>query len=400
MPNETLTVKAARVVTPNAIIENACIVIEDGRIARITKETKASASHDLGDATLLPGFVDLHIHGAVGVDVTNAATDGVLKVARYLATQGTTAWLPTFVPAADADYVKGIRAIDEVVRAQVGARGDDDKELVGARVVGVHYEGPFVNHAQCGALRTKYFKSYTKTEDLSFMIKLESENAVHLTTVAPEIENGIELIKRLIERGFKVAIGHTRADVETLDAASVAGARHVTHLFNAMTGLHHRAPGVVGWALTNDDVTCDVIADLVHAEARALNVAVRCKGVERTILISDAVAPTGLGDGEYRFWDDTIKVINRKTENERGDIAGSVIMMLDAVRVMRSLGASWSDIARMSATNPARVLGIDKETGSIQAGKHADLIALDESGEVVMTIIGGRVIYNRLGQVL
>lgn len=398
MMTEKTLIKAARIVTPRGIERGAQILIEGGRITRVgeAKETLAAdAVIELEGASLLPGFVDLHIHGAVGVDVTSATTDEMNRVAVFLAGRGTTTWLPTFVPAPDEDYRRGIESIDELIARQKRAESTSEAEDAGARVAGVHYEGPFVNHAQCGALRTAYFKEYGGTDDLRFMRKLKAEGAIHLTTLAPEIVGGIELIKELRARNFVVSIGHTRADVETLNQACATGARHITHLFNAMSAVHHRSLGVAGWALTTAAVTCDFIADGLHVDKSILQLIYCCKGADGSVLISDAVLPAGLSDGEYEFWDETIKVRNGITQNERGSIAGSVITMIDAVKMMLSLDVPLADVARMAATNPARVLGIEHETGLIETGKRADLVALDESGEVVLTIVGGQEAYSR-----
>ena len=158
-----------------------------------------------------------------------------------------------------------------------------------------------------------------------------------------------------------------------------------------MTGLHHRETGVVGWALTNSDVTFDIIADGVHVAAPMLKFAVESKGADKVSLVSDSVAPTGLGDGDFELWGEKISVVNGKTQNERGSIAGSVITMLDAVKQMRELGFSSSEVSRMVSANPARLLGIEKTHGTIELGKRADLVALDEKGNVKLTIIGGKV---------
>jgi N-acetylglucosamine-6-phosphate deacetylase len=158
-----------------------------------------------------------------------------------------------------------------------------------------------------------------------------------------------------------------------------------------MTPLHHRAPGPAGWGLLHDEVTCDVIADGIHIDPMMLKLILRTKTAERVSLISDAIAAAGLGDGDYQVWGERIAVRNGRTQNARGSIAGSVITMLDAVRMMLSLGASEIEVARMASTNPARLLGIDRDCGSIEAGKRADLVALDQDGNVRLTIAGGRV---------
>jgi N-acetylglucosamine-6-phosphate deacetylase len=199
----------------------------------------------------------------------------------------------------------------------------------------------------------------------------------------------VELVTELQRRGWIVSIGHTRAAVAVLDQALQAGARHMTHFMNAMPPLHHRSPGPVGWGLTRDEVTCDVIADGVHVDASVLKLILRSKSAERVSLISDAIAATGLGDGEYQIWGEKIKVEKGRTQNARGHIAGSVITMLDAVRMMRSLGFSEPEVARMASLNPARLLGIDAACGSIEEEKRADLVALDRAGKVRLTLVGG-----------
>jgi N-acetylglucosamine-6-phosphate deacetylase len=214
-----------------------------------------------------------------------------------------------------------------------------------------------------------------------------------MITVAPEIEGGVELVRELSRRGWIVSLGHTRADFQVLDDAFAAGARHMTHFMNAMPPLHHRSPGPVGWGLLRDGVSCDVIADGVHLDPRMLQLLHKLKGTERLMLISDAIAAAGSGDGNYEIWEETITVENGRTRNAKGSIAGSVITMLEAVQLMRSLGIAEVDLARMAATNPARLLGIDQECGSIAAGKRADLVALNQDGRVVLTLVGGKIVF-------
>jgi N-acetylglucosamine-6-phosphate deacetylase len=256
-----------------------------------------------------------------------------------------------------------------------------------AKVAGVHYEGPFVNEKQCGALHEQYFRSFEKVTDLSSLPTLASDNAKHLMTLAPEVSGGIRLIKALRKKGWIVSLGHTRAEVKTLEAAFAAGARHMTHFFNAMTGIHQRDLGVAGWGLSKAEMTCDVIADGVHVHPEMLKLLYKVKTAAGLSLISDAILPTGLGDGKYKVWNEKITVKKGRTANERGSIAGSVITMADAVRMMLSLGSPEWEVARMASTNPARILGIDTEYGSIEIGKYAEMVALDKRGKVARVII-------------
>ena len=381
---------ANRILSNENSAKSSILVINEniGELAEDEKTFEFDERIELTGATVYAGFVDFHIHGAVGVDVNAANADDLRRMAKFLAAQGVTGWLPTFVPDADENYLKVISAIDEVMRTQDLAESEP-----AARILGVHYEGVFANEKMCGALRPKYFKQFKKGNEIDELPKLK--NGVHLTTLAPEIENGIELIKKLTGENWIVAVGHTNAKPEVLDRAFDAGARHLTHFFNAMTAIHHREIGVAGWALSNENATFDIIADGVHVAPPMLKFAARAKTPDKVSLISDSILPAGLGDGEYRVWDENIAVKNGKTENERGSIAGSVITMLDAVKMMRSLGFSEREVSQMASLNPAKLLGIAQNYGSIEPGKRADLVALDAAGNVELTVIGGRIAFQK-----
>jgi N-acetylglucosamine-6-phosphate deacetylase len=381
-----LLIKNAKAILPDDSLKAISIQIENGKISAISDKNDLRSAEknvlDLENATLYTGFVDVHNHGAIGVDVNSATAEDLRKVGKFLASQGVTAWLPTLVPDADENYRKVIEAINELMAAQAN-------EPI-AQILGIHYEGVFANEKMCGALRPKFFKTFKHGDEIESLPRLKK--GIHLTTLAPEVENGIELIKELVKRNWIVSIGHTKADLPTLDAASEAGAKHLTHFFNAMTGLHHRNVGVVGWALTRDETTFDIIADGVHVNPQMLKFGVESKGADKVSLISDSVAPTGLGDGDFALWDEKISVVNGKTQNERGSIAGSVITMLDAVKRMLELGFTKSEASKMASANPAKLLGIEKTHGTIEAGKRADLVALDEQGAVKLVVVGGKII--------
>ncbi len=414
----SLLLRGARIIAPDRLVQQGAVLIEAGRIARVfdaapSQPLAADSIIDLDGLTLFPGFIDVHIHGAVGVDTMTASADDLRRAAEFLARNGVTAWLPTLVPSPQEQYERAIGAIEDAMaqasicdperrseyRLQSGF-ADSEKaptevgtlDTCHARILGVHYEGPFVSSEQCGALHREHFRTFSGNSDIDSLPTIASEIAVHMMTLAPEIEGGAELIKLLRARGWIVSLGHTRAPVEVLDQALQAGANHLTHFMNAMPPLHQRAPGPVGWGLLHDNVTCDVIADGVHIDPLMLKLILRTKTAERLSLISDSIAAAGLGDGDYDVWGEKISVNNGRTQNARGSIAGSVITMLDAVRMMLSLGASEVEVARMASTNPARVLGLDQDCGSIEEGKHADLVALDQDGNVRLTIVGGRVL--------
>lgn len=389
--NDLLLLKNARVILTDQVVEHTSVLIEQDRIQRIGTEGFPSAIGsvlDLSGLTIFPGFIDVHIHGAVGVDTMDATVEDLLSVSHFLATQGVTSWLPTFVPAPRADYERAVSAIEGTMRQQAESSS-------GARVLGVHYEGPFVNKMQCGALRSEHFKTFSSAADIEDLPIPDNKGAVSFMTLAPEVDGGIDLVADVVRRGWIASIGHTRASVEILDGAFAAGARHMTHFMNAMAPFNHRAPGPVGWGLSHEDATCDVIADGIHLDPLVLRMLLKAKGSDHLVLISDAIAAAGKGDGEYSIWGQTISVINRRTNNSSGTIAGSVITMLDAVRMMLSLGASEMAVAHMAATNPARLLRVENEYGTVEARKRADLVALDVNREVVLTIINGQIAYRK-----
>lgn len=375
--------KNAVVAASEGLLERGAVLMENGVIASVGEERPADRVIDLDGRTLLPGFIDIHNHGAMGIDVNEADADGLRAVGAYLVTQGVTGWMPTFVPDSVDTYRRVVSAMREVVGTQDAGGA--------ARILGVHYEGIFANVMMCGALRPEYFREFSGTEldDIP-----ELEGCAHMTTFAPEVAGGIELVRRLTERGWIPSVGHTQADLATLERAREAGARHVTHLFNAMSGLHHRDVGVVGWALSSKDVTCDIIADGIHVAPRVLGTALEVKTPDGLMLISDSVAPTGKGDGRFELWGETVTVTDGRTRNEKGSIAGSVISMADAVRTYMGLGVSPSDIAKMAAGNPARLLGAEGSVGRIAPGLRADLAVLDPEGRVSMTLVGGEVVFG------
>ena len=361
------------------------VLITGGRISKIGPDISAADAIeiDLTNTTLFPGFIDMHIHGANGVDIMDAGPSDLIDMSKFLSSEGVTAWLPTFVPASDRTYARAVNVISNAIETTPGAT---------ARILGIHYEGPFVNTAQCGALHKDFFRTYKASIDLDCLPI--PRTGIKMTTMSPEIEGGIELVRALKGQGWIVSIGHTRADVQVLDRAFNAGARHMTHFMNAMAPLHHRDPGPIGWGMSRGDVSCDIIADGIHLDRFVLKLLLKIKGSGALSLISDAIAAAGKGDGDYEIWGETISVRNSRTSNSHGSIAGSVITLLDAVKMMRSLGVSDVDVARMASSNPARVLGIDNECGSIEEGKLADLVAIDANGDVKLTVVGGEVAFR------
>lgn len=385
----------ARVILPDGIRRGGALVC-DGRIAQIfsasEKPAGISESIDLADNYLASGLIDIHFHGSKGIDVQSADEAELRRLSEFLIAEGVTRYFATFVPADERDYREAIQRVASYIEHQDGA-----SQTV-AKISGIHFEGPYVSHKRCGALRPRFFRTYdgdARTLDLFARVGQWPT----LATVAPEIEGGLDLIGDLTAKGVRVFIGHTGADVETLDQAFEMGARHITHFPNALDPLHHRNPGAVGWGLVRGDVTMDCIADFHHVHPLMLRLMHQRKGAHHLALISDAISPAGLGDGEFVVWGDRISVAGGRTalvEGEaQGAMAGSVITMRQALVNFISLGVPIHEAMTMCSLTPARVAGIDGECGSIEEGKRADLVAFDEEFSVRLAVVDGEVRQNR-----
>lgn len=376
------------------------VLVRDGRIAHIFGSDdkpaglSANESMDLDGAYLAPGLIDIHIHGSAGVDVQAAHESDLAKLSEFLLSQGVSGYFATFVPTDERGYRDAIASIGSYVEKQDDAASANR----GARILGIHFEGPFVNEHRCGALQTEHFRSYDGDPRSIEVFTSNPPNIQarlpRLMTLAPEIHGGLDLIRELTNRSVRVFIGHSQADPDVLHQAARSGARHITHFPNALEALHHRKPGAVAWGLVRNDVTIDCIADLHHVHPLMLRLMYQSKGADGMALISDAIMPAGLGDGEFSVWGDKITVRNGRTSltREAGEdtIAGSVITMREALKNIIGLGVPMHEAVRMATLVPARVAGIDSEYGSIEEGKRADLIVFDDDLTVRFAAVQGR----------
>jgi N-acetylglucosamine-6-phosphate deacetylase len=394
----------ARVVSPRSI-EHGGVLVRDGDIVQIfsgddkPRGLSSSESIDLGGGYLAPGMIDIHIHGSAGVDVLDADRDALTRLSEFLLAEGVTGYFATLVPADERGYHAAIREITSYTQSQ----DQRPPHQRGARILGVHFEGPFVSHNRCGALQREHFQTYDGDARSLELFTGEPEKRdlsfARLMTLAPEVEGGLDLVRDLASSGVRVFIGHTQADPETLDLAAEAGARHITHFFNALDQLHHRKPGAVAWGLVRGDVTMDCIADFQHVHPLVLKMIYQAKGADRVALISDATLPTGLGDGEFTVWGVKIAVRSGLTSlvggPAEGTIAGSVITMRQALKNTLSLGIPIEEAVMMASLVPAQAAGVEGERGSIQEGKRADLVAFDDDLKVNLVIVGGQPVFDR-----
>jgi N-acetylglucosamine-6-phosphate deacetylase len=337
---------------------------------------------DASGLSLLPGFIDLHVHGAVGWEVMDGAAEGIREMARFYAKHGVTAFLPTTWTASDAAAGAALEAAASVIGPALG----------GAAVLGVHMEGPYLNPSKTGAQDSTLIRRAERQEALEYL----DTGLVRLITLAPEYPENLWLIEECTRRGIAVSAGHTTAGLAELKAAVERGLRHVTHCFNAMNGLGHRDLGTVGAAMALPELNVELIADNIHVHPEAQKILVQVKGPERVILVTDAIRGTGMPDGEYQIDHRTITIKGGEVRLPDGTLAGSVLTMERALsNVAAATGRPLRECWTMSSLNAAREIGVSASKGSLEAGKDADLVLLDAGFEVAMTVAAGEIVYKR-----
>src|SRR5262245_13187783 len=392
----------SRVVLKDAVKPGG-VLIRDRRIELVFTRDQtpvglsSSDSIDLSGAYLAPGFIDIHIHGSAGIDVQDTDAAGLKKLSDFLLAEGVTGYFPTFVPANEKVYSEATTTIELFMRQQ---RKDElGKRPLTARVLGIHFEGPFVSKNRCGALQSKHFRIYEDDPKSLNLFFGRSPMDRRLMTLAPEITGATELVNQLARNSVRPFIGHSQADHESLDRAFAFGARHITHFPNALDPLHHRKPGAVDWGLLRDDVTLDCIADFHHLHPEMLRLIYKSKTPQRMALISDAIKPAGMGDGEFLVWGEPILVKNGRTSLARkadeSTIAGSVITMRQAVKNMVEIGVPVQHSIYMATAVPARVAGLEG-FGSIEEGMFGDLISFDDDFEIKLATVGGAPAYKKV----
>lgn len=365
--------------------EHSWVLIEERRIARIGQGAVPALSDaeyvDVGQRILAPGLIDLHVHGALGHDTMDATPEALQQIARFLARHGVTSFLATTMTAPFDALLIALRNVALMMREGTG----------GAALLGAHVEGPYVDVERRGCQDATHVRRASPDEYKS----LFDTDVIRLLTVAPEFPENQELIRFAISRGAVVAAGHTRASYDTMLKVVEWGVTQVTHLFNAMDPLHHRAPGVVGAALSLDVLRCQLIADNIHVHPAVLKLAVRAKGVDRIILVTDAMRGAGMPDGTYDLGGQSVTVRQGEARLADGTLAGSTLTLERGVRnIMAAADLSPRDALNMASRVPAQALGLQERKGSIAVGKDADLIVLSDDLDVLLTMVAGEIVYR------
>ena len=387
-PTQRLLIHNARLFKPDQagltgwlLVENYLIrAIGFGNPPNFSPGASIQSLDAQGDM-LLPGFIDLHVHGAMGHEVMDASSSGLEEMARFYAAHGVTSFLATTWTARRSSIMKALQSVKQM---QGQIRG-------GATLLGAHLEGPYLNPARCGAQDVNLIRRAEKQEALEFL----ETGVIRLLALAPEFEENRWLIEECVRRGITVSAAHTTATYEQMQRAAEYGITHLTHSYNAMQGLGHRELGTVGAAMTLPQISCELIADNIHVHPAAQKILLDVKHPFGVILVTDAIRATGLADGDYILDERSIHIQNGAVRLPDGTLAGSVLTMERALQnVCMATGRSLAELWIMSSLNAARAIGVSSHKGSLEVGKDADLVLLNESFNVDLTVVEGRIMFQ------
>ncbi|WP_201716717.1 N-acetylglucosamine-6-phosphate deacetylase [Rossellomorea arthrocnemi] len=375
--------KADYIYTPEGIVENGYLLLEDGYISGVSDETPPCDIIDFPGCAAIPGMIDLHIHGIAGHDTMDGSVLSLQEMSNSLVKYGVTGFLPTTL-------THDLESIQKAVGAVSTAIG----QTTGAEILGSYVEGPYITPDHKGAHPVDYMRELS-IEEMEGLINA-SDNTIKVLTIAPEKEHAMEVIDYLMGKGIHVSMGHTNADYETTNLAVSHGARIAVHTFNGMRGFKHRDPGCVGAVLTNDDCFCECIADLHHLHPGAIKLLYKTKGSDKILLISDSMAAADLPDGHYTLGILDVKVKDRIARTvETNSLAGSTTNLLDCLKNMKEvLKLPLEGILPMVSLNQAKLLKIDHEVGSLEIGKKANIVLIDDKWDVRATFVGGEMVWG------
>lgn len=363
------------------------LLIESGRIEALGNgkvpdeiSSQAEAVVNGNGSLVLPGFIDIHTHGAVGVDLMEADVDGLRRVSQFFARHGVTGFLAT-------SWSASVQSIDQMITNVKAVMGRES----GASILGIHLEGPFINPVRAGAQSPREIRPARREEVLPYL----DSGLIKVVTLAPEVVENQWLISACNDRGICVSAGHSDASYEETQLAIELGLQSVTHTYNGMRAFNHREPGVVGAALEIDDLTCEVIADGVHVHPAAIRLLMRMKPPQKVILVTDSISGTGNEPGIVEIQGMKVRVTDCDARLLDGTLAGSVLTMDKALsNLMGFLGKPAENLYPYTSQNAARLLGLEDRKGEVKAGMDADLVLLDSLMTVQMTIVNGEVVYQ------
>ena len=363
------------------------VAIENGKIVYIGNDSdKITQVIEIPThAVLLPGFIDQHVHGAGGADAMDANENALLTIANALCSEGTTGFLATTMTQSPENILNALDAVKNYVNAS---------HEQGAKILGVHLEGPFISVKHIGAQPLEYVA--TSAVDVFDTYQKASGNNIRLVSLAPEAQGSNELIKHLSKIGVVASVGHSDAGYNDMEKAIESGLTNVTHTFNAQKGLHHRDVGVVGSAMLFDELNAEAICDTIHLSIPAIKLLIKNKPHDKFTLVTDSMRAKHLADGISELGGQEVIVKNGEARLRNGALAGSILKMNDAIKnLVLKCDVPFLDAIDFATINPAKNLGLDKTIGSIKQGKNADFAVMNGEFEVLMTIRDGNVIFQK-----
>ncbi|KPU27375.1 N-acetylglucosamine-6-phosphate deacetylase [Caloranaerobacter sp. TR13] len=374
-----------KIIHDYSIIENKVLIFNEKIIDILDlQEIDRYKNIDLIDVKgkfISPGFIDIHIHGAGGSDIMDGTIESITNISNTIAKTGVTGFLPTTMTMDRYTIYKALNIVRQATYL----------DIQGAKVLGVHMEGPFINEKYKGAQNAKYILK----PDFDFI--KEYLDIIKIITLAPEMDEGYKFLQKMKDySNITLSIGHSNATYDEAKKAIKSGIKHATHLFNAMTPMHHRDPGIVG-AVFNSNITCELIADKIHVHPAIFQLLIDIKGVENLVLITDSMRAGCMKEGIYELGGQKVIVKSGSARLENNTLAGSILTLNKAVKnILENTNIKLHEVIKLVTQNPAKVIGIDKNKGSLNIGKDADITIFDEDLNIYFTVVEGKIVFNKL----
>lgn len=377
MRDQRFTISGPNICLEDSLVSGKNIIINKGVIEEISERVEGEVIHFPEDCTIIPGMIDCHIHGADGADVMDGTSEALLKISNALYREGATGFLATTMTETPENITNALSTVSDYM--------DQDEN---DHIIGVHLEGPFLAVSKMGAQRGDLIVD----PDIALFDQYQqsANGKIKLLTIAPETNGAVSFIEHIVKAGVVASIGHTDATAEETLLGIDAGATHATHLFNAMSGVHHREPGAATAILMSKQVTAELIVDGVHLNPNIVKFAYTVKGSDKLVLVTDAMRAKCLGDGQFDLGGQTVTVKGREARLDSGALAGSVLTMNEALQnLIQFTDVTLPEAVRLTSVNPAKILGCFDSRGSIASGKRADLVVLDNNFHVKETFAMG-----------
>jgi N-acetylglucosamine-6-phosphate deacetylase len=376
----TSTITARRLLRGNEILDYPRIIIDDGHITSILSGESGDSFYSYPEAMLVPAYLNIHVHGSAGFDVMEGTPKALRAIGASLAGHGVGAYYPTTVTSSTDETLRALEMIAAVIEREPATDG--------AVPLGIHLEGPFLSPAKRGVHPVTLLVQPSIA--LFDRFWQAARGLIRIMTIAPELPTALQLLEHASSLGVVCSLGHSDATFVQAEAGFHAGARSATHTFNAMRSLDHRDPGVAAYVLDNEALFAEIICDGIHIDPAMIRLFFKAKGPERSILVTDGMAATGMPDGKYKLGDLNVDVANGRCTSG-GALAGSVLTMDQAVRNFSVFtGATLATAAWLAARNPAALMGLDQQWGCLEEGREANLVVLSPAGRILQSFRAGR----------